>query len=305
MLMTPKKPERRQRRDAPMAYRLQRQARPSRLRAYAWRAIRGAAGALPPEELGLTRLELPLRYLPRALDGLSLLHVTDLHLTEGTHPADAIVPLLAGLEYDLTVYTGDLADDEGGMRALAPLLHALRPREGAFAVLGNHDHYHYRHATGEGPRSNDLGPLLRMLEEGDVRLLDNTNAALYDGALRIVGVDDPALGLDRLGDAFAGVPGDAATLLLAHSPDVLMRLGRYRPGLLLAGHTHGGQLRVPGLGPIGSVSVLPRRYSMGAYVYDGVQTYVSRGVGTSGAPARWNCPPEVTVIRLRSPRALR
>jgi len=304
--MTPKRAERRrQRREAPMAYRLQRQARPSRLRAYAWRAIREAAGALPSEELGLTHLELPLRHLPRALDGLSILHVTDLHLTAGAHAADAIVPLLGGEQYDLTVYTGDLADDEGGMRALAPLLRALRPRERSFAVLGNHDHYHYRHATGEGPRPNDLGPLLRTLEEGDVRLLDNNNDSLYDGVLRVVGVDDPTLGLDRLGDAFAGVPGDAATLLLAHSPDVLMRLGRYRPGLLLAGHTHGGQVRVPGLGPIGSVSVLPRRYSMGAYVYDGVQTYVSRGVGTSGAPARWNCPPEVTVIRLRSPRALR
>ncbi len=305
--MMPKLVERRrQRRSAPMAYRLQRQARPSRLRAYAWRAIREAARTLPPEELGLTRLELPLRYLPRALDGLSILHVTDLHLSEGMRPADDIVPLLAGIDYDLAVYTGDLADDEGGMRALADLFAALRPREASFAVLGNHDHYHYRHATGEGPQPNDLRPLSRTLEEGGVRLLDNTSVNLYDGALRVVGVDDPALGLDRLGAAFAGVPGDAATVLLAHSPDVLLRLGRYRPGLLLAGHTHGGQMRLPGnLGPFGSVSALPRRYAMGAYVYDGVQTYVSRGVGTSGAPARWNCPPEVTVIRLRSPRALR
>jgi len=305
--MMPKRAERRrQRREAPMAYRLQRQqARPSRWRAYAWRAIREAARTLPEEELGLTRLELPLRHLPRALDGLTVLHVTDLHLSEGMRPAEAIVPLLDGIAYDLAVYTGDLADDEGGMQALGALFGALRPRQAAFAVLGNHDHYYYRHATGEGPRPNNLEPLLRTLEAGAVRVLDNANTSLYDGALYVVGVDDPALGLDRLGAAFAGVPGDAATILLAHSPDVLVRLGRCRPGLLLAGHTHGGQLRVPGLGPIGSVSVLPRRYSMGAYVYDGVQTYVSRGVGTSGAPARWNCPPEVTVIRLRSPRALR
>ncbi len=305
--MMPKLVERRrQRRDAPMAYRLQRQSRPSRLRAYAWRAIREAARTLPSEELGLTRLELPLRYLPRVFDGLSILHVTDLHLTEGMRPAEAIAPLLAGTEYQLAVYTGDLADDAGEMEALAHLFAALRPRDAAFAVLGNHDHYHYRHDTGEGPQPNDLRPLLRTLDECGVQLLDNASASLYDGALRVVGVDDPALGLDRLGAAFAGVPGDAATLLLAHSPDVLLRLGRYRPGLLLAGHTHGGQMRLPGnLGPFASVSALPRRYSMGAYVYDGVQTYVSRGVGTSGAPARWNCPPEVTLITLRSPRALR
>ena len=93
-------------------------------------------------------------------------------------------------------------------------------------------------------------------------------------------------------------------LLLAHSPDVLPRLGSHRHGLLLAGHTHGGQLRLPGIGPIGTVSALPRRYAMGAYVYDGVQTYVSRGVGTSGAPVRFNCPPEVTLITLRAPGAV-
>ena len=203
-----------------------------------------------------------------------------------------------------TVYTGDLAEDAAGSRALGPLLHGLQPRAGAYAVLGNHDHYQYRHASGEGPRPNDLEPLLRELRAADVSLLSNEHAALFDGALTIVGVDDPALGLDHVERAFHGVDERAATLLLAHSPDVLLRLGRHRPGLLLAGHTHGGQLRLPGIGALGSVSVLPRRYSMGTYVYDGVQTYVSRGVGTSGAPARLNCPPEVTLIRLRSAQAM-
>src|SRR5947208_871200 len=158
---------RRLRREAPMAYRMQRQVRPSLLRAYTWRALQGAARTLPIlDEVGLTCLDLPLRHLRRDLDGLTVLHVTDLHLTEGGHPAAAIVPLLAGHRWDLTVYTGDLADDEAGCRALAPLLEALRPREGAFAVLGNHDHYRYRHTTGEGPCPNDLRPLLSTLDAG-------------------------------------------------------------------------------------------------------------------------------------------
>jgi len=301
-----KRAERRQlRQRAPMAYNIRRQARrPSRLRAYAWRAIQGAARSLPALELGLTHLEFRLAHLPRDLDGLTVLHVTDLHLTGGVHPADEIAPLLADTGYDIVAYTGDLADDELGRIALTRLLKEIRPREAAFAVLGNHDHYHYQHETGEAPRQNNLRPLLQTLESGGVRTLINESASLFDGALRVVGVDDPALGLDDIGPAFAGVTRDMATLLLAHSPDILLRLGRNCPGLILAGHTHGGQMRLPGLGPIGSVSVLPRRYSMGAYVYDGVQTYVSRGVGTSGAPARFYCPPEVTLITLRSPRVV-
>lgn len=289
---------------APMAYRMRRQARPSRLRAYAWRALQGAARTLPIPEIELTRIEVPLRHLKRDLDGLTILHVTDLHLTGGDHPAHAIAPLLGRERWDLTVYTGDLAEDDAGGRALGPLLHALDHGDASYAVLGNHDHYQYRHASGEGPRPNDLQPLLHQLRQAGIRLLDNENVSLFDGALRVVGVDDPALGLDEVERAFHGVDERAATLLLAHSPDILLRLGRHRPGLLLAGHTHGGQLRLPGIGALGSVSALPRRYSMGTYVYDGVPTYVSRGVGTSGAPARLYCPPEVTLIRLRSAQAL-
>lgn len=290
---------------APMAYRMRRQARPSVLRAYAWRALQGAARTLPSPEIELTRLEVPLPHLKRDLDGLTILHITDLHLTAGDHPAHSIAALLRRERWDLTVYTGDLAEDAAGRRALGPLLQALSPREAAYAVMGNHDHYHYRHATGEGPQPNDLQPLLRALRKADIAVLNNENTSIFGGALTVVGVDDPALGLDRVERAFQGVDEHVATLLLAHSPDILLRLGTHRPGLLLAGHTHGGQLRLPGIGALGSVSVLPRRYAMGTYVYDGVQTYVSRGVGTSGAPARLYCPPEVTLIRLRSARTRR
>jgi predicted MPP superfamily phosphohydrolase len=296
---------RKQRAEAPMAYRMQRQARPSLLRAHFWRALQGAAKTLPVPDLELTHLDVPLRRLRRDLDGLTVLHVTDLHLAEGTDHIDRIVDLLGNVRTDITVYTGDLADDEYGYLALTPLMQVLRPRESAFAVLGNHDHYRYRHLSGEGPRPNDVRTLLQVVKSAGVHILINSSATLYDGAVSVIGVDDPTLGLDRVDQAFAAAAPDSAALLLSHSPDVLMRLGRHRPDLLLAGHTHGGQLRLPGIGPIGTVSALPRRYAMGAYVYDGVPTYVSRGVGTSGAPARLNCPPEITLLTLRSPAAAR
>jgi predicted MPP superfamily phosphohydrolase len=286
-----------------MAYRMRRQARPSVLRAYTWRMLQGAARTLPVLDLGLTHLDFVLPHLAAELDGLSVLHVSDLHLQAGDDVVDQIESLLADTRFDLTLYTGDLADDEGGCRVLAALLRSLRPRIGACAVLGNHDYYYYRHITGQAPLPNDLAPLMNTLADANVKLLSNDSIGYCDGRLTVVGVDDPTLGLDRVDTAFAGVSDASAQILLAHSPDVLTRLGDHHPGLLLAGHTHGGQLRLPGIGPIGNVSGLPRRYAMGSYVYDGVQTYVSRGIGTSGAPARLNCPPEVTLITLRSPLA--
>lgn len=284
-----------------MAYRMQRQARPSILRGYAWRVLREAAKTLPVPELELTRIEVPLRHLNRNFDGLTLLHVTDLHLTGRTNAAEQITALVKDLHYDLALYTGDLADDEDGRQELTSILAQLRPSTSAYAVLGNHDYYRYRHATGEAPAPNDLQPLARILDGAGVQLLRNSSKAVFGGSVRIIGVDDPTLGLDRVDRAYRDVRRSSAQIMLAHSADVLTRLRPYHPGLLLAGHTHGGQFRLPGIGALGTVSALPRRYAMGAFVYDGVQTYVSRGVGTSGAPARFYCPPEVTAITLRSP----
>jgi predicted MPP superfamily phosphohydrolase len=240
-------------------------------------------------------------HLAPHLDGLRVLHLTDTHFGPEMRPVAALAKRLASHAYDLVVLTGDLAEDREGCRSLATLLAALSPRIASFAVLGNHDHFHYRHADGIDPQPNDLRHLLNALDGAGVQVLRNGHRRLFDGAFCVVGVDDPSLKLDNSARAFAGVAPGVATLLLAHSPDILVRLGRHRPGLVLAGHTHGGQLRLPGIGALGSVSVLPRRYAMGHYHYNGVQAFVSRGVGTSGAPFRLFCPPEASIITLRSP----
>jgi predicted MPP superfamily phosphohydrolase len=253
----------------------------------------------------LTRPVVVLPHLPRSLDGLRILHLADTHLSAGSQSADILPALLVAEPFDLAVWTGDIAEDAAGRSVLARLLRALRPRLAAYAVLGNHDHLHYRHAEGVAPHRNDLRPLVQTLEDGDVRVLNNESVSLDSGAgtLHVAGVDDPSLGYDRADEALAAIPGGSASVLLAHSPDVLLRLGPHRPGVVLAGHTHGGQLRLPGIGPLGSVMRLPRRYAMGAYRYRGVQAYVSRGVGTSGAAVRLFCPPEVALVTLRSPAA--
>src|SRR5207248_10730781 len=103
--------------------------------------------------------------------------------------------------------------------------------------------------------------------------------------------------------AMAGVPATACCLLLAHSPDVALHLGPRRPDLILAGHTHGGQVRLPLVGPLVTRSRLPRRLAMGLHRYRGVALFVSRGIGYSGLNLRLPCPAEVALLTLRASTA--
>src|SRR5262249_50242441 len=112
-----------------------------------------------------------------------------------------------------------------------------------------------------------------------------------------------AIGRDDLSRAYSGVPVGACNLLLAHSPDIVLRLGRHRPGLVLAGHTHGGQVRLPLIGALHTESKLPRRLAMGLNEHQGTQVFVPRGVGYSGLDIRIGCPAEAAVLTLRSPFA--
>jgi predicted MPP superfamily phosphohydrolase len=116
-------------------------------------------------------------------------------------------------------------------------------------------------------------------------------------------VDDPATGRDDVSRAMHGVPPGTCCLLLAHSPDIVLRLGPYRPGLILAGHTHGGQIRLPLIGPVITMSKVPRQLTMGLHQYAGVPTFVTRGIGYSGLNLRLGCPAEVALLTLRSPLA--
>ena len=103
----------------------------------------------------------------------------------------------------------------------------------------------------------------------------------------------------------ADVPGEACTLVLAHSPDVALRLQAHRPGLILAGHTHGGQIRLSRIGPLLTLSDLPRHLAMGVGMYRGVPLFVSRGIGYSGLYIRIGSPAEVALLTLRSPHGQR
>lgn len=251
---------------------------------------------LPEPRVALTRYEIAVPGLPAGLEGLRALHVSDLHLRPGSELAWQIPDLVAGVPHDLLLYTGDFIDTDDGIDDIARLLARMPRSDEAYAVLGNHDYL----PLGRFQGANDVARLRATLTEAGVRMLDNTARPVLGGELFIAGVDDPATKRDDLDRAMASVPDGACCLLLAHSPDIVLRLGGHRPGLILSGHTHGGQIRLPFIGPLVTMSKLPRDQVMGLATFKGVPTFVTRGIGYSGLNLRLGCPPEVALLTLRS-----
>ena len=253
---------------------------------------------LPAPHIGLTHYDVVVPGLPHGLTGLRVLHVSDLHLRSGSELALELPDVAAQAPHDLALYTGDFIDDDEGIAPVAELL-ARMPRVDAYTVLGNHD---YR-PLGRGYGRNDVPRLRAALHGAGIEVLENTARPVCGGELFIAGVDDPATHRDDLRQAMSAVPHGACCLLLAHSPDIVRRLGEYRPGLILSGHTHGGQVRLPLIGPLITMSGLPRGQIMGLHEHHGVPTFTTRGIGYSGLNIRLRCPAEVALITLRSPLA--
>jgi uncharacterized protein len=252
--------------------------------------------ALASKRPELTRQVLLIGDLPAQLDGLRLLHVTDLHVRDGSGPSSWLPEIASALSYDLTLYTGDFIDCDEDIEPMTALLSAMPDRAPSFAVLGNHDYW----SLSEEPTPNDAARLERALTGLGITVLHNAAQPACDGRVYVAGVDDPVTGWDDIGAAMAAVPADAACLLLAHSPDIVLRLGGHRPILVLAGHTHGGQVRLPVIGPVVNVTSLPRRLTMGYHVHQGVPLFVSRGIGYSGLDIRFLCPPQIALLELRA-----
>jgi len=264
----------------------------------------------------LRRIEVPV--LPAGADPLRVLHLSDVHLTPRQHGKQEWLRRLATLEPDLVVDTGD---NLAHVEAVPPLLDALGPllaRPGVF-VLGSNDYYapRLKNPAGylAGP-STVVGALRRLPTESLVAGLtasgwqdvDNARATLEVQGLRIdvVGTDDPHLRRDRYLDVAA--PADPAadlTLGVTHAPyrRVLDAMTGDGVDLVLAGHTHGGQLAVPGYGALVTNCDLPTRYAKGLHEWQVRRQrswlHVSAGLGTSPyAPVRFACPPEATLLTL-------
>lgn len=227
--------------------------------------------------------------LPAALEGFTILQLSDLHLDLDPGFAPALVERLKGLQYDLAVITGDFRNKTFGpleptiSESRAVVRHLHPP---VYAVLGNHD-----------PLA-----LVPPLESAGIHFLLNEHVVLsHRGAsLVLAGVDDSVYYRSHdLARALSGAPAGTPRILLSHSPSLYREAASHSVHVMLAGHTHGGQVCLPGGHIVISSERSPRKFLRGAWEHDGVQGYTSPGTGACGVPFRLNCPAEITRHILR------
>jgi uncharacterized protein len=250
---------------------------------------RGRRNALNPIA---RELSFEFSNLPPAFDGFRILHLADLHIDGVDGLAEVVAQVVASVEVDLCVMTGDYRFHlEGSCAAVHPrmrtILSSVRARHGVFAVLGNHDSLE----------------IARGLESQGVRVLMNeaVEIARETEGIWITGVDDPHhYRCDDLTRALETVPPAAFNILLVHTPELYAEAAAAGINLYLCGHTHGGQIRLPWIGAILLNAACPRSYAYGKWLHNGLMGYTSPGLGCSLLPVRFNCAPELTLIELNS-----
>ena len=264
-------------------------------------AVLGAGGwtyitRIEPEWIDIVPQELHLPRLSTAFDGFRLVQISDIHLSEalnGEQLAQACQQVIAQ-KPDLVAITGDFIEERRGQRRrLAGLIDGLREltqQAQVVFVFGNHDYW-----TGADRLRSALAELDMQELRNDVLTLEKDGQKLH-----VAGVDDIWEGRPNLSAVLAKLPDDGAAVLMAHEPDYAntsAKTGRF--DLQLSGHSHGGQVVLPLVGP----PILPSMgelYPSGLYQVGTMKQYTNRGLGTTSPHVRFNCRPEITVFTLRA-----
>lgn len=255
-----------------------------------------------PRNLQSRRITVHLQRLPEAFEGFRIAQISDIHFGPymGKAGVERAIHLAQSFQPDLLVLTGDFVshpfgrpNGRAGAMFIEPCADVLAQWKGTqmIAVLGNHDH-------SNGPAIVEGG-----LKDRGISVLRNASLPLErgDDRLWISGVDDAWFHTADLNKTLRGVPAQEATIVLAHEPDYADHTARFPVDLQLSGHSHGGQVRLPGVGAL----VLPEmgeRYPMGLYRVGRLQVYTNIGLGVIGPPVRFLCPPEVTFLTLSKDR---
>ena len=265
---------------------------------------------IAPKRWQLTRFNVVMPNLPRVFDGYKIAQLSDLHTgSTDQHYLRRVLETVVAEKPDVIVITGDLIEYRAGslqkLEALLPLLHAT---DGVLAIFGNHDYHEYswRHV---GPRSAHRAihkRLRTLLAKHQITLLRNTQHRVIreNSALYFVGMDELWTGNADGPAAFAGLPESAPCICLQHNPDGFEILRQFPWQLMLCGHTHGGQVRLPLIGSL-FVPMKHRQYIRGWYTLHSdanpkeKRMYVSTGLGQS-VPIRLRVPPEATIFTLHS-----
>jgi predicted MPP superfamily phosphohydrolase len=232
--------------------------------------------------------DVRFKRLPPAFDGFTLLHISDFHADMNEGAMRRLEEVLPDLSYDLCVLTGDYRGATFGpfdtaIARMRPVI--ARIKQPVYGVLGNHD-------------------TIRMvpdLEAMGIRMLLNECEPIRRGgaSIYLAGIDDAHyFRVDNIEKAASGIPQQAFSILLSHTPEIYRQATHAGFDLLLSGHTHGGQICLPGSIPVTLDSVLPRKLGAGAWRYHEMAGYTSAGVGSSIVTVRINCLPEITLHRL-------
>ena len=260
------------------------------------------AAGWEPYAIETVHLDLFAPRLPEAFDGYRVLQVSDLHMRQMGRRERHLEALLRDLPpLDLVAVTGDMLHTPAGTAPFLALARSFHAKDGVYAIFGNSEH-----KNGVRPHA-----LSRTLAENGITPLMNRHVLLSRGDARIVlaGVDDPVNDKDDIAAALNHAPDNLFTLLLMHSPDSVAEAVLRGVDVVLSGHTHGGQIRLPWYGAIYTHSRLGRRMSDGYYsrrrlrhaigIRPGrTQLYVTRGIGISGLALRFLTRPELTILTL-------
>jgi len=253
-----------------------------------WLTGMRARGRANVEDFQVRHNRVTLPHLPAAFNGYTVLQLSDLHLDVLDTFPDRLAERVSELDYDLCVLTGDYRFRTSGchkkaMRGLERLCRDIRTD--TYAILGNHDTI----------------LMTQTIESLGVKLLLNENTTIRreESAVYLAGIDDPHYyAADNLESAYQGIPDDGVSLLLSHSPEIYRHAAYVGFDVMLCGHTHGGQICLPGSIALSYNSSAPRFTGVGPWRYDLMQGYTSAGTGSSIVPARFNCPPEITLHQL-------
>lgn len=240
--------------------------------------------------LKIEEITIHLKRLPKNLDGFQLVHLSDIHhspFTDLEHIENA-VKISNELKPDMFVLTGDYVSHESEyIEPMAETLGKLESEFGTFACLGNHDHW------------TDAESVTNAMRQASINVLINDGMRLEarDASFWLCGVDDYMVGQTDLRLALRGSFPDEMKMLLAHNPIIVKRAARVGVDVMFSGHTHGGQVKIRD----DEKRILPKRkLKNGLHQRKDTQIYITRGIGTVVLPVRYQCPPEISLIKLHS-----
>ncbi len=242
----------------------------------------------------LTTLKLSFLKLPDSFNQIKIVHLSDLHSKYFGPAEKKVLKILNQIKPDYIFVTGDWIDiHTKNLSSIRKFWKSLAEICLTYGVLGNHEHKN---------KNFKISDINLALYNSGIKILNNQNQRLTkdNKSIYLIGVDDPHLGYDNLSKAYP--PENGFKILLAHSPEIINKIKDKSIDLILCGHTHGGQIRIPPIPSIWIPTKISKKYDQGLFKLNHSYLYINSGIGTSLLPIRFLCPPEITVLELNSIR---